>query len=186
MGTCRCGTRLNNFNDFKGDGVTCEDVNECFRKTDNCDVNAKCTNTVGGFECNCRRGFFGDGFDCSSDASTAPTSLDDGKSAGKIKTKKANVGLHKANMVDVQSAMVDALTRVTDARRRRKCPLRDNHKTSALSAFQSASDISDVKNAIVATLANRTNDTPPCKNIEKIVGGKVNKVFKRLNRHTRA
>merc|ERR1712157_419059 len=122
-----------------------------------------------------------------------------GKSAGKIKTKKANVGLHKANMVD-------ALTRVTDgrrgkmgfvkrargmatkalARRRRKCPLRDNHATTALSSFASASDISDVQSAIVATLANRTNDTPPCKNIEKIVGGKVNKVFKRLNRHTRA
>jgi hypothetical protein len=59
-------------------------------------------------------------------------------------------------------------------------------QASALSAFQTASDISDVKNAIVATLANRTNDTPPCKNIEKIVGGKVNKVFKRLNRHTKA
>jgi len=204
--TCRCGTRLNNFNDFKGDGVTCEDINECFRKTDNCDVNAKCTNTVGGFECNCRRGFFGDGFSCSSDSSTAPTSLDDGKSAGKTKTKKANVGMHKANMVDVQSAMVDAIARVTDgrrgkmtfvkrvrgmatkalARRRRKCPLRDNHASAALAAFENASAISDVKNAIVATLANRTNDNPPCRNIEKVVGGKVSKVFKRLNRHTRA
>jgi len=29
-----------------------------------CDVNADCTNTIGSFNCACKTGFSGDGFNC--------------------------------------------------------------------------------------------------------------------------
>ena len=41
------------------------DVDECTLNTDNCDINAECTNTVGSFECDCNSGFSGDGVTCS-------------------------------------------------------------------------------------------------------------------------
>ena len=41
------------------------DVNECLHGTDNCDLNAKCTDTIGSFECTCNQGFIGDGQTCS-------------------------------------------------------------------------------------------------------------------------
>ncbi len=40
------------------------DVNECTEGTDNCNINALCTNTVGSFTCACNEGFSGDGVDC--------------------------------------------------------------------------------------------------------------------------
>ena len=40
------------------------DVDECDLRTDNCDNNALCTNTPGGFTCDCQSGFVGDGVDC--------------------------------------------------------------------------------------------------------------------------
>ena len=43
------------------------DVNECDMGTDMCDNEtvAECTNTIGSYECSCRLGFTGDGFNCS-------------------------------------------------------------------------------------------------------------------------
>ena len=41
------------------------DIDECTLGTDNCDVNANCTNTIGSFECFCNDGFEGDGTSCS-------------------------------------------------------------------------------------------------------------------------
>ena len=49
------------FQDFKGDGFTCEDVNECNAKKAPCSKSAECVNTVGGFECQCPEGFEGNG-----------------------------------------------------------------------------------------------------------------------------
>ena len=44
---------------------TClSDINECNTETDNCDVNAKCTNTDGSFTCTCNKGYTGDGETC--------------------------------------------------------------------------------------------------------------------------
>ena len=46
------------------------DVNECVEKTDNCDNNAVCTNTPGGYSCLCKPGFTdadGDGSNCTGD-----------------------------------------------------------------------------------------------------------------------
>ncbi len=40
------------------------DLDECALKTDSCDSNANCTNTDGGYSCNCLKGYKGDGFSC--------------------------------------------------------------------------------------------------------------------------
>lgn len=40
------------------------DFDECGNRTDNCSPFAACTNTEGGFECNCSQGFTGDGLIC--------------------------------------------------------------------------------------------------------------------------
>lgn len=46
-------------------GTHCEDdEDECKERTHNCDENAVCTNTIGGFECTCCEGFNGDGTTC--------------------------------------------------------------------------------------------------------------------------
>ena len=45
-------------------GFTATDINECEQGGHNCDVNAQCNNTVGGFECHCDDGFTGNGTHC--------------------------------------------------------------------------------------------------------------------------
>ena len=46
-------------------GFVCvSDLDECADGSDNCDVNAECTNMLGGFECACNIGFTGDGTTC--------------------------------------------------------------------------------------------------------------------------
>ncbi|XP_078364720.1 uncharacterized protein LOC144649139 [Oculina patagonica] len=42
-----------------------EDVDECITGNHDCDVNANCTNTVGGHNCTCKEGYTGDGRSCS-------------------------------------------------------------------------------------------------------------------------
>jgi len=40
------------------------DIDECITGSHSCDVNANCTNTVGGHNCTCKEGFAGDGHLC--------------------------------------------------------------------------------------------------------------------------
>lgn len=40
------------------------DYDECLSENHNCSINAKCTNTFGGFECSCFEDYFGDGIAC--------------------------------------------------------------------------------------------------------------------------
>ena len=40
------------------------DIDECASKTDSCDVNAFCNNTVGSHNCTCNRGYSGNGQTC--------------------------------------------------------------------------------------------------------------------------
>ena len=40
------------------------DVHECDTKTHNCSTDALCTNIDGGFTCQCKPGFTGDGYSC--------------------------------------------------------------------------------------------------------------------------
>lgn len=50
---------------YEGDGVTCEDVNECAEDNGGCDENAICINRPGSRECDCMEGYLGDGETCS-------------------------------------------------------------------------------------------------------------------------
>ena len=39
-------------------------MNECFLESHNCDEHARCTNSIGSFECACNEGFAGNGTTC--------------------------------------------------------------------------------------------------------------------------
>ena len=45
--------------------ISVVDIDECKTGSHNCNVNANCTNTVGGHYCTCKEGFAGDGRSCS-------------------------------------------------------------------------------------------------------------------------
>ncbi|MFO0745476.1 MAG: EGF domain-containing protein [Myxococcota bacterium] len=47
-----------------GPNNTCVDVDECANNTDDCSVNAVCSNTPGGYRCTCKLGFEGTGAEC--------------------------------------------------------------------------------------------------------------------------
>ena len=55
--TCECNEG------FAGDGVTCEDIDECAGMND-CAIDASCTNTPGSYECACKAGYKGNGTEC--------------------------------------------------------------------------------------------------------------------------
>ena len=59
--TCSCE------NGYKGNGITCEDEDECESGTDVCSKNAKCTNTDGSYTCVCNDNYSGNGFECIED-----------------------------------------------------------------------------------------------------------------------
>jgi len=40
------------------------DINECEEGGSNCHKYADCQNTMGGFECSCQPGYYGDGYTC--------------------------------------------------------------------------------------------------------------------------
>ncbi|HVU06159.1 MAG TPA: EGF domain-containing protein [Polyangiaceae bacterium] len=50
---------------YTGDGVHCDDVDECAPgATNDCDANAACKNRPGGYTCTCNAGYTGDGKTC--------------------------------------------------------------------------------------------------------------------------
>ena len=49
---CSCGTGYA----LGTDGRSCEDIDECLLQQDDCDDNAECTNTDGGYDCTCNDG----------------------------------------------------------------------------------------------------------------------------------
>ena len=49
---------------WTGDGTSCTNADECTTGTHNCDSNAVCVDSNGGFSCMCKPGFDGDGVTC--------------------------------------------------------------------------------------------------------------------------
>ena len=45
--------------------VILPDIDECAIRRDTCDTNAICNNTIGSYNCTCKNGFMGNGFNCS-------------------------------------------------------------------------------------------------------------------------
>ena len=63
-GKARCACPKG-YEDVKGDGSECKDVDECDKGDDDCDKRAKCENKPGGFECKCPSpAYTGDGKKC--------------------------------------------------------------------------------------------------------------------------
>ncbi|KAJ1467567.1 hypothetical protein T484DRAFT_2027404, partial [Baffinella frigidus] len=57
---CACSTGYS----APSTGGTCEEIDECNVNLDNCDAEAKCTNTDGSFSCACDAGYYGNGVSC--------------------------------------------------------------------------------------------------------------------------
>ena len=47
----------------KTPGISIADIDEC-SGNNSCHVNANCTNKPGGYDCKCKNGYIGDGFNC--------------------------------------------------------------------------------------------------------------------------
>ena len=56
--TCTCESG------YRGDGVTCAEIDECAEGIHACDINAECDNTPGAYDCTCNIGWEGNGFSC--------------------------------------------------------------------------------------------------------------------------
>lgn len=52
---------------FIDDGLDCRDIDECAQQTHKCHKKSKCQNRHGSYECRCNPGYYGSGFNCSSD-----------------------------------------------------------------------------------------------------------------------
>ena len=55
---CKCKAGF-----YRDESEECIDTNECEKEND-CHRNAECSNTEGSYNCNCKPGFYGTGFDC--------------------------------------------------------------------------------------------------------------------------
>ena len=55
------------------------DIDECDLGTDNCSSNATCTDTDGSYDCTCRDGYSGDGFNCSGEWRVTLTTMEKGE-----------------------------------------------------------------------------------------------------------
>ncbi|KAI7806067.1 hypothetical protein IRJ41_025875, partial [Triplophysa rosa] len=49
---------------YRGNGVQCQDIDECTMVFHSCHSKASCINTLGSYSCSCQSGYSGDGFQC--------------------------------------------------------------------------------------------------------------------------
>ena len=65
-----CDNYIGSFNcscndGFEGDGIFCDDIDECQVNTSECHEHGNCHNIVGSYDCSCSPGYEGNGFECS-------------------------------------------------------------------------------------------------------------------------
>lgn len=76
-GTMLLMSEMYRFHSLYGLESGCVDVNECQERVDRCDSNAMCVNEVGGYSCQCKPGYEGNGYYCGAVVATvtdaAPT-----------------------------------------------------------------------------------------------------------------
>lgn len=53
--------------------IACVDIDECATNANICDQNADCFNQLGGYSCQCREGFRGNGYTCYAESVSATT-----------------------------------------------------------------------------------------------------------------
>ncbi|XP_068201566.1 uncharacterized protein [Palaemon carinicauda] len=63
---------------YEGDGITCEDINECTTGTHNCNSRATCTNTIGSYNCRYRPPYSGNGYNCDDIECSSPAKMIEG------------------------------------------------------------------------------------------------------------
>ncbi|XP_067277091.1 uncharacterized protein si:ch73-105b23.6 [Pseudorasbora parva] len=49
---------------YRGNGVQCQDIDECSNGLHSCHIKAVCTNSLGSYICTCQNGYSGDGVQC--------------------------------------------------------------------------------------------------------------------------
>ena len=59
--SCLCAGKASGLHDNEEDGMTCSDIVECIMGSEDCAIDACCTNTVGSFSCACHSGHEGTG-----------------------------------------------------------------------------------------------------------------------------
>ncbi|MBI5544491.1 MAG: hypothetical protein HY901_11410, partial [Deltaproteobacteria bacterium] len=63
---------------YAGDGISCNDINECATGNGGCASHATCANTIGGRTCTCNPGYSGDGITCTCVTSNGGVEICDG------------------------------------------------------------------------------------------------------------
>jgi hypothetical protein len=103
---------------FSGNGVTCDDVDECQSANGGCDANAICTNTTGSRSCACASGYTGNGMTCTLVPPPLPVStwtFDKQSTATRIvDSRSSNVGTVVTGSNLASPAVASAPAFVTD------------------------------------------------------------------------
>ena len=63
---------------FSGDGLICDNINECDDNSHNCTNHATCLDNMGSYSCQCQPGYTGDGIDCELSKCSTGTFTPDG------------------------------------------------------------------------------------------------------------
>ena len=92
----------------------------------------------------------------------------------------------RSGKVSVYTSRMKGIGRKALSRRKSKCPLDQDHKAAAESSFLAATTIEEVRLSLQSVLAARTTEIPPCRNIQTMIGRKVNKIANRMKKQTRA
>ena len=100
---CSCGAGYENVNSTHIgtalDGTECQNINECTTGDNECDVNAHCTDSVGGYTCEYLGGWTGDGRTCM-----------DHEECKNIRERNVSTLVQNGSMVTHMAVLADSLS----------------------------------------------------------------------------